>query len=177
MRRIVSIFLTLTFMLYLGGIQLLYWIRIDTARHNATVFIQEHYGEQGASQQLVFTDSQYNSLQWSEKNKEFVFQGQRYDIANITHNPKGVKIDCYKDNEETDIANDFHYFTERLFNTHQNSGTNENDVISKITKEYLPFATIVSQHDFPIEKSFIIEENYPIIVSPVSNIWHPPTIC
>ena len=117
MNRFTSIFLSLIFVLYLGGIQLMYWIRIDAARQDANAYVQKTLPENINSKELILTASQYSSLQWLEKNKECVINGQRYDIIGVTHSAEGVKLKCYTDNEETEVANAFEHFAERLFNT------------------------------------------------------------
>ena len=177
MNKIASIFLTLTFVLYLGGMQLMYWIKIDAARHEARSFVQKNNIESSDSKEFVFTANQYNSLQWSEKSKEFTFKGVRYDIVTATYTTTGVKLICYSDNEETEIVNAFHHFTERLFNTHQQSNSNDNDIISKITKEYISLKLIAPQTKFEEHLSFVITEKNPLLQSPISDIWHPPAIC
>ena len=171
MKRIASIFLALTFILYLGGIQLMYWVKIECAKYKATEFVLNHIDKKSSAKDLIFTSSQYNALQWLDKNKEFVLNGQRYDIAAIVYSSEGVKISCYSDNEETEIANAFQSFSERLLSTHQQSNNSDNDILSKITKEYLPLSLISRQPRFEKRSSFIVVENIPLSASPISDAF------
>jgi hypothetical protein len=164
-------------MLYLGGIQLMYWIRLDAAKYDAKAYVEKNISQNFNSQELLLTASQFNSLQWLENNKEFVLNGQRYDIIGITYTSQGVKVNCYSDKEETEIANAFEHFAERLFNAHQQSNSNDTDIISKITKEYLPLKAATLQTRFTNQISFVTAKKFPLLQSPVSDIWHPPAIC
>jgi hypothetical protein len=177
MKGLAAIFLILTFVLYLGGIQLMYWVKMDSAKYKAAEFVQTHSTKSSQTKDFVFTSSQYDALQWLEKNKEFVSNGQRYDIASIVYSAEGVKISCYNDNEETEIANAFQMFSERLLSTHQQSNSNDNDILSKITKEYLPLSLVFLQPRFEKQSSFMVVENIPLSASPISDIWHPPAVC
>ncbi|MGP8214317.1 MAG: hypothetical protein ACLQQ4_02005 [Bacteroidia bacterium] len=176
MKKLSAIFLTLTFMLYLGGLQLMYWVKIDNAKHEAAMFIGKHINASNAKD-FVFTSSQYSSLEWLEKNKEFIFEGQRYDITTIEYSSSGVKVSCYSDNEETELAKEFQQLANKLFSSHQQSNGSDNDVFSKITKEYLPLSLIFLQPRFKKSISVITTENTPALTSLVANIWHPPATC
>jgi hypothetical protein len=177
MKGAAVIFLTLTFVLYLGGMQLMYWVKMDSAKHKAAEFVQNHSTKTSETKDFVFTSSEYNALQWLEKNKEFVIAGQRYDIETISYSSEGVKITCYSDNEETEIANEFQAFSERLLSTHPQSNSSDNDILSKITKEYLPINLVFLQPGVEKRTSLMVVENIPLSASPISDIWHPPAVC
>jgi hypothetical protein len=177
MNRIAAIFLTLTFVLYLGGMQLMYWVKIDNAKRDATATILRHSAKAVDTKDFSFTTSQYNSLSWLDKNKEFIFDGQHYDIAGIEYLSGSIKVSCYNDNEETEIANAFQKFSNKLFSTHQQSNSSDNDVLSKITKEYLPLNPVLVQPKIEKSISIITKENTPTLSLLTADIWHPPSIC
>lgn len=176
MKVLTSVLLTVTFVLYLGGIQLFYWVRIDSARHNAAVRMQDK-GAANNTLELTYTNKQYDKLQWLEKNKEFIYNGQRYDISSIKYTSTGVVLKCYHDNEETEIAEAFEHFASKLFNGHQANQTSNGDIIAKITKEYLPLDFKMTQNRVGGRIYFIIAQQYPLRYSPISDIWHPPATC
>lgn len=177
MKRIAAIFLTMIFLLYLGGMQLMYWVRIDTAKHQASALIQNNKANASNTTEFILTPSQYNSLNWSDRNKEFTIEGQRYDITGIEYLSNGVKIICYQDNPETEVVSAFQKFAERLFSSHQQSGNSDNDLISKITKEYLPLKLVVAPQIYERAFSLIISEDIHSPLLFTADIWHPPLSC
>jgi hypothetical protein len=177
MKRLAGILLVSVFMLYLGGIQLMYWLKMDGAKQKASLSIQNHNLKKADIKDFVLTSSQYNSLNWLEKNKEFTLNNQLYDIAGIEYSSNGIKITCYTDNEETELADAFGKFADRFFSTNQQSNGSENDLINKITKEYLPLPSIFSFAVFEKEITSIIKNDIHCSVSLPDNIWHPPATC
>jgi len=177
MKRVAALFLTLTFLLYLSGMQLMYWVKIDNAKHDATVTILRHSTKIIDTKYFTLTSSQYNSLNWLEKNKEFVLDGQRYDIATTEYSSTGVKISCYTDNEETEIANAFHQFANKLYSTNEQSNSNGTDLLNKITKEYIPLGLLLLHPKYEKSSPVLVEENAPTFSSLIADIWHPPANC
>lgn len=176
MKRIAAIFLTLTFLLYLGGIQLMYWVKIDAAKHNAAALIKNKKCNESTTE-FILTSSQYNALNWSDRNKEFIVDGQRYDITAIEYVSGGIKITCYQDSPETEVVSAFQKFAERFFSSHQQSGNTDTDVLSKITKEYLPLNIVLAPESTISSFAFVIsEKSYSSLLS-IANIWHPPLNC
>src|ERR1700722_19469984 len=157
MKRVATLFLILTFLLYLGGMQLMYWVKIDNAKREATATLLRHSAKIADTKDFTFTSSQYNSLNWLEKNKEFVLYGQRYDIATLEYNSKGVKIACYTDNEETEIANAFNQFANKLYSTTEQSSNTNNDLLNKITKEYIPLSLLFLQPRYEKSSPVLVE--------------------
>jgi hypothetical protein len=177
MKKIACIFLTSLFLLYLGGIQLLYWAKMNKAKYEATVFIQNQGFKTLDTKCFLFTNSQYASIQWIEANKEFSTNGQRYDIIDIEKTQEGIKITCYCDNEETEIVNAFQKFADKFFPTQQQSNSSDTDIISKITKEYMPIDLTFKFSTYEkVSSTFIKEGSLYSILLP-AGIWHPPTLC
>jgi len=164
-------------MLYLGGIQLVYWVKMNSAKHEAASFIQNRNFAASDTRYFVFTTAQYKALQWLEENKEFNFNGQHYDITDLQYMSDGVKITCYSDNEETEIANAFQKFADKFFPAHQQSSNSDNDLISKLTKDYLPLVFEFNFSTFEKSSSCFIKEDIHSPLSLPASIWHPPTIC
>jgi hypothetical protein len=177
MKSLTSIFLLSVFTLYLGGMQLLYWVKVDNAKQKAISFIQNHSTKESETRDFEFSRQEYNSLTWLEKNKEFTYQGVHYDISSINYTSGNIVVKCYTDNEETEIVNAFNQYTNKLFSNHQQSNSTDNDIISKITKEYIPLS-LYCNFSSPV-KATTIFTNVPqfLISSPISDIWHPPAIC
>jgi len=177
MKTLISIFLVSVFTLYLVGMQMLYWVKIDNAKQKATSFIQNHSTKESETRDFEFSRQEYNSLTWLEKNKEFTYQGVHYDISSINYSSGNVIVKCYTDNEETEIVNAFNQYTSKLLSNHQQSNSTDNDIISKITKDYLPLSNYCNFAS-PVKYTTIFTNTVPILISsPISDIWHPPAIC
>ena len=172
-----TISLIFIFLLYLGGMQLVYWVKLDEAKYKASEQISNHALDCSNTKDFVFTTDQYKGLHWIETDKEFEFQGHRYDIATLQYLNNGIKLTCYNDNEETEIAQAFQKFADKFFPIHKQSNNSDNDVISKITKEYTALNYEFNFSTFENNNSVFIQEDTHSSISLPDNIWHPPTLC
>lgn len=50
--------------------------------------------------ELYFSYEEFNRISWKEGRKEFVLNGDYYDVISIQKNKKGLHISCWKDNKE-----------------------------------------------------------------------------
>jgi hypothetical protein len=164
-------------MFYLGGMHVVYWAKLVAAKHAAAKHIQNNSLDKSNTHHFIFTVAEYKALTWSEEDKEFDFNGERYDITHIQKIAGHIKITCYIDTAEAEVVTAIKNFTEKLFPAHQQSGTNDTDVINKITKEYLPIDFAFNFSAFEKGSSSFIKKETHISLSLPANIWHPPTIC
>ena len=178
MKRPIALVLSLVFVLYLGGIEGIYLIKIKDARSISNNIIKHNKVEQSNVKQFSLNSSQYDAISWVERNKEFDENGQRYDVISIHFLANGnVQMECYNDSHETDIVDAFKGFMEKMFSTHPASNNGNNEIINKIYKEYLPNESLVIPDSF----SQVLTAVRPGCVlvnatSPIAAIWHPPCI-
>ena len=167
--------LILVFTLYLGGVQVFYWFKLNDAKKDASRSIQGKLAL-NETKEFSFTTDEYDALAWSEKNKEFILNGNSYDIVAINYTSDLIKLVCYPDNKESDIVAAFNNFMDRMFSAHQSSGTDNNDMASKLCKEYLPNERLVPCF-FPRVLTTINTDCVLVNSSDlIGNIWHPPTL-
>jgi hypothetical protein len=57
------------------------------------------------AQEMFFTDAAFSRLSWHEGKKEFVHQGEYYDVINIKTVRGGTVIKCVKDTAELELVN------------------------------------------------------------------------
>ncbi|HXB13834.1 MAG TPA: hypothetical protein VNZ45_17730 [Bacteroidia bacterium] len=177
MKKGSSIFLSLIFMLYLGGMQVMYWVKIESAKKEASVFLTGNKFQQNTCTKFMFSKAEFNKLDWSDNNKEFKYKGQLYDISQIKYLANGVELTCYSDNTETEVVNAFHSFIEHIYTSHSQSGSNDNDMISKIIKEYVSVKTApLPDSVFTNPSPGAAQANNYTFSLPAS-IWHPPASC
>ena len=175
MKKATVVALILVFTLYLGGVQVFYRFKMNDARRDATISMQSKLSLDKTIE-LSFTTDEYDALAWSERNKEFTLNGQRYDIASINYTSDLIKLVCYPDGKESDIVAAFSNFMDRMFSAHQGSGTDNNDMASKLCKEYLPNERLVPFF-FPRVLTTINTDCVLVSSSDlIGNIWHPPTL-
>ena len=155
----------------------MYWLKIDNTRAGSFAHIKSNKIGKSETKEFVFERTEYGKLQWTEDDKEFIYSNERYDIVSIQYSTDKVKLVCYKDNEETEITTAFNKILDRFFSPRHQSKNSENDIASKISKEYLPLKYLVCVPEISIVTSFIPAERNFVSISAIADIWHPPSIC
>ncbi|HTA26728.1 MAG TPA: hypothetical protein VK809_02990 [Bacteroidia bacterium] len=175
MRKATSIFLTLTFLLYLGGIQIMFWVKMSECKQEAQALVHGHKLSRRNIIDFSFTPSEYSSLSWSEENKEFTYKGQRYDIIEMKYFSDEIIVNCYPDKDETDLVDAFSGFIKKMFSSPQHGSDNNNEIVSKIVKEYLPSEPLVpcyySKVLTSVEARFVLVN----LSAKTDCVWRPPT--
>ncbi len=177
MKKIAAIFLSFLFLIYLGGIQVMYWVKIDGAKKDASAFLNNNKFKKNSDTKLLFTTAQYNSLGWSDNNKEFTYNCQLYDVSEIKYVAGGVEVQCYADNAETEVVNAFHNFIDHLLSSQSRSGSSDNDMISKIIKEYVSIKITPIPDSFCFNIIPFASKAKLYTFSLPASIWHPPASC
>lgn len=176
MRKITSVLLTLTFVLYLGGVQVMYWIKMSVCEQESQELIQKNNLSNTDTKTFSFSPADYKSLAWSEKNKEFTYQGQRYDIIGMQFFSDEIIVKCYSDKDETTLIDAFSGFIKKMFSSPQHNNDNNTDIASNIYKEYLP-AELLKPSYFPRVLIFTMAKCVLVnVYAKVDDIWHPPTL-
>ena len=94
-------------------------------------------------EKLVLDESQFANVKWAEKNKEFSYNSQMYDVINISKIADKYTLLVYSDKNETEWVKALNDFVKQLFPA-DNSKNNKNSesVIAALQNEYLPLCTI-----------------------------------
>jgi len=82
-----------------AGATLLFFPELQHIRTVMGRKIEEH--EKDA--EFIFTKEAFSRLEWTKKDKEFLFKGKMYDVASIKREGNLVRVFCLFDNEETDL--------------------------------------------------------------------------
>lgn len=176
MKKITSILLTLTFVLYLGGIQAFYWVKMSVHKQEVHSLVQHNKIRQNTTVSFSFTSSEYNSLSWSEQNKEFTYEGQRYDIIEIQYCSDEIIAICYSDRDETNLVAAFSGFMKKMFSAPQHTGKNNTDIANNICKDYMPSKAITPY--FNACELVALETTYAFVnvYNGHSDVWRPPAM-
>lgn len=161
---------------YMVGYRLIYSLGIIYAKEEAKECMVE---KNTGTQKLTLSASDYNSLKWTEKGKEFSFNNEMYDVVNIQKSGDNYSITVYTDKTETGWVASFHNYEKELFHPDQTTkGTKSaEDIMSSFQKDYTP----ATEFNIPIFFSAgliqpaIAVQQHPLQVP--NTIWHPPTIC
>jgi hypothetical protein len=176
MRKIISTLLTLIFVLYLGGVQVMYWVKMSTCKQQVQTLIHGHKLSRKNTIDFSFTPSEYSALSWSEENKEFNYKGQRYDIMAMQFYSDKILITCYSDDNESILVEAFSGFIKKMFSSSQQNNNSNNDIASNIYKEYIPAESPVplffSRVLISIEAKCVLVD----VSAKIDAIWHPPTL-
>jgi hypothetical protein len=176
MKRLTSILLVLTFILYLGGVQIMYWVKMSVCKQETHFLIQNHEIDKSGTIAFSFTPSEYKSLSWSEENKEFTYKGQRYDIIGMQFFSDEIIIKCFSDNNETNLVDAFSGFIKKMFASPQHTDDNNTDIASNISKEYLPAESLVSSFFSSVLISIAAKCVLVDVSAKIDDIWHPPIL-
>jgi len=158
------------------GYRLVYSLGILYAKEQAKELMVE---KNNTIKELHLTASDYNSLKWTEKNKEFYFNNEMYDVSGIEKSGYGYTIKVFCDNMETGWVVSLHSYEKELFHPDQSAkGTKSaEDIMSSFQKDYTPpseFKISIFIHNLGIQPIQTIQAPSLIVFD---NIWHPPYTC
>ncbi len=172
--RAIAFTMLLAMFHYMAGYRLMYSLGILYSKEQA----KECMVEKNNIQKLALSVSDFNSLNWTEDNKEFYFHNEMYDVTSIQKSGDNYIVTVYTDEKETGWVSSFHNFEKEIFHPEQSTkgAKSAEDVMSSFQKEY----TTVSEFKiniFAIELSQLSNDvkQHPQQVS--INIWHPPVNC
>lgn len=158
---------------YVAGYRLMYSLGILYTKDEAKVCMVE----KSNIKKLTLSVTDYNSLKWTEANKEFSFNNIMYDLVSIQKTGDDYIVNAYLDDPETELVAAFHHFESELFHPDQSnkSAKSAEDIMSSFQKDCTP-AYVFKAHIFSLTMVFrpaIAVTQHPLQVS--DNIWHPPT--
>jgi hypothetical protein len=161
---------------YTVGYRLMYSLGILYAKDGAKECIVD---KKATTQQLILSASDYSSLKWTERGKEFSLNNEMYDIVSVEKSGDDYVVTVYSDIKETGWVASLHSYEKELFHPDQTTkGTKSaEDVMSSFQKEYSPAS------EFKLNVFASVGLNQPISavqLQPLqisNSIWHPPTVC
>jgi hypothetical protein len=161
---------------YMVGYRLMYSLGILYAKDEAKECMNM---KNNSTQKITLSASEYNSLKWTEKDKEFSFNNEMYDVVSIQKAGNKYIITVYSDNTETSWVTSLHNYEKELFYPDQTTkgAKSAEDIMSSFQKDYTS-APEFKLHIFActghIQPGMDIQQ-HPLQVP--KNIWHPPTVC
>jgi hypothetical protein len=174
MKRATGIILLFVFMAYMCGIEVFYSFRINAAKKESLDLIDNQSTPASNITALSFNPEQYNNLNWLERNKEFTYNGNHYDIIGLEFYSDEIKVTCYDDSRETSLVNEFEGFMKKMFSPYQKQGSDNNDMANKLCKEYLPMQSINPLLFFHVVSTIKAECVLVNSHALIADIWHPP---
>lgn len=161
---------------YVAGYRLLYSLGITYTKNEA----KECMVENNNIKKLILSVSDYNSLKWTEENKEFSFHHEMYDVESMKKSGDNYVINAYADDPETELISALHHFESDLFHPDQTNQTSKSaeNILSSFQKDCTPppglIIHLVALHGNTY--SLInARQKHPLEV--FKTIWHPPTSC
>jgi len=174
--RVMAMVLLFAMVHYVAGYRLMYSLGILYTKEQAKECMTE---KNDNIKKITFSTSDYNSLKWTEENKEFSFNNQMYDVVSIQKLGTCYVLTVYADDPETELITAFHNFEKEIFHPDQsNKGTKSaEDIMSSFQKE----CTAISGWKINIftvgllQPTLVVPQQYSLQFS--DSIWHPPSIC
>jgi hypothetical protein len=174
--RAIAMVLLFAMIHYVAGYRLMYSLGILYAKEEAKAGMVEKTHN---IKKLTLTASDYNSLKWTEENKEFSFNNEMYDVVSMQKTENAYVITVYCDDDETGWVLSLHNYEKEFFHPDQNAQGSKSaeSVMASFQKEFTPAS------EFKINifvSTGLIQPVYAVQQQPlqISNIiWHPPTNC
>jgi hypothetical protein len=173
--RTMAIFMLFAMFHYMVGYRLIYSFGILYSKGEA----KECMVEKNNTKKLTLSASDYNSLKWTEENKEFSFNNEMYDLINVQKSADGYIITVYCDNRETGWVTTLHNYEKEIFQPDQNAkGTKSaEDIMSSFQKDCTPaseFKVNIFASNGLIQPCYAVQQHPQQVPA---NIWHPPVNC
>lgn len=173
--RAIAVVLLFAMFHYVAGYRLLYSLGIIYSKIQA----KECMAEKTDIKKMTLSVSDYNSLKWTQKNKEFSFQNQMYDIVAIQKTGNNYIMAIYADSPETKLVAALHQYENELFHPDKSSKSAKSaeGIMSSFQKEYVT-TTAFKIHLFALNQQLLFDRDVPQHRLQIpDNIWHPPLSC
>jgi hypothetical protein len=161
---------------YMMGYRLMYSLGILYAKEEAKECMVE---KNNNIAKLTLSASDYNSLKWTEDNKEFSFNNEMYDVVSIQKTGNTYVINVYQDNKETQWAGSYHNFEKQIYHADQSSKGNKSaeEIMSAFQKEFTPVSefTIHNSESTLVKIPVVAFMQHSLLLT--DNIFHPPLSC
>ena len=172
--RTVAATLLFAMVYYFAGYRLIYFMITADARYEASLAMKN---KETVLEKITFPQSEYNKLKWAEGNKEFVSNGQLYDVVSITKSNNEYVAEVYCDKNETQWVKALHNFVKQLFPSNNKSDKHTESIITAFQKEYIPLNVV---HTATPDVTYVKQYLHTVNSSsryPDKGIWHPPSGC
>ncbi len=166
--------LLVTMVYYFAGYRLVYFMLMHGAKTDASFVIKN---KNVSLQTISVTAPEYNKLQWTDKGKEFSYNGSLYDIVSFTKSGKNYILKVYADKNETRWARALSDFVKQVFPATEKSSKNAENLMSAFQKDYMPVEKLNVHNDTTAFNLYHISGSNPVTENVNADIWHPPALC
>lgn len=172
--RVVTAAMLVTMVYYFAGYRLVYFMLMHGAKADAAFVMQSKVA---SLQTISFTAKEYNALQWTDKNKEFSWHEQLYDIASVSKSGNNYVLKVYADKNETMWAKALNNFVKEVFPATEKSSKSAENLMSAFQKEYMPVEKLNLGMHAPLLLIYPLSDSKPVVENMNADIWHPPALC
>src|SRR5581483_5130746 len=133
--RAIAVTLLVAMVYYFAGYRIVYSIVMHSAKEDAAFAIHHH----GVLADLSLSAAEYANLSWIEKNKEFTYNGQLYDLVASEKSGDSIVLKVYDDKNEARWAKAMNDFVKVLFPSGKTQNTDPAEgFMTAFQKEYTP---------------------------------------
>jgi hypothetical protein len=137
--RTVALTMLLAMVYYFAGYRIVYFMLTKDAKTFASAEIKN---KNTRKETLVLDKTEFASVKWTEENKEFSYNGQLFDIINISKTADKYTILAYADKNETQLVKALNDFVKQLFPSNNKQNKNAESIVVALQNEYLPLNAI-----------------------------------
>jgi len=171
--RTVAVALLLAMMYYFAGYRIVYSLVMHDAKHEAAFAMKS----EGSLTNITLSAKEYAGIKWTEKGKEFSYNGSLYDLVSSQKNGNLVVLHVYCDRNETRWAKAMNDFVKYLFPSPAAKQIPAEGFLSAFQKEYTPMQKAnVVYYPSTSEIVFNTDVNNQPSALLLKPIWHPPSI-
>lgn len=173
--RTIAITLCIAMVYYFAGYRLVYSFIMNNAKREAAFAIQHN----GTITGMTLSAAEFNNLKWTDKNKEFLLNGQLFDLVSMEKTGNSYILKVYDDKNETRWAKTMHDFVKFLFPTDPSKKPiHAEGMLSAFQKEYTPLQKVTVPYMPEMKNTCCCVNNETgdstLLIKP---IWHPPYCC
>jgi hypothetical protein len=84
------------------GVSLLFFPELQRIRTVMRLKLEENNEDVGNAE-FIFTKEAFAQLQWTKKDKEFLYKGKMYDVASVKKEGNRMRVFCFFDKDETGL--------------------------------------------------------------------------
>jgi len=135
------------------GTTLLFFPELQHIRTAMRQKLEEHE----KNTEFIFTKEAFARLEWTKKDKEFLFKGKMYDVASVKREGNLVRVFCLFDNEETGLRQKLKAF----FSLTPDKNNSLRQVVKVLSQKYFVYVCSL----FNLRNNFMVLSGKPYIFS------------
>src|SRR5690606_5063648 len=176
MRKLSGILFLLIMLFNLAGISIIFTFQKARIRREMKSHIKKGVPRDNLHV-ITFSHSRARNIHWTRKNKEFILQGEMYDVVSSTRDSNYVHYYCLNDQEEKELFLQLDYLVQKKMKEDRRSGKNAGKILRAMSNlVYLPTEDLASFETSALSVRYFDRFNASISSPYLEYITPPPRL-